>query len=48
MRHSELPIPMNKYLGPEYKIQIPYMNYPKILGKHFTICNEKYSESVYR
>ena len=48
MGRSELPIPMNKYLGPEYKIQIPYMNYPKILGKHFAVHNKKYSELVFR
>ena len=39
---SELPIPMNKYLGPEYEIQIPNMNYLEILGKHPAVCNEKY------
>ena len=45
---SELPVRMNKYLGPEYKIQIPNMNYPKIWGKHSTVCNEKYGESVFK
>ena len=45
---SKLPVPVNKYLRPEYKIQIPNMNYPEIWGKHSIVCNEKYSESVFK
>ena len=48
MGRLELPIPMNKYLRPEYEIRIPNMNYPEILGKHPAVCNEKYGESAYK
>ena len=39
IRHSKLPVPMNKNLELEYKVQVPYMNYSNILGKHQTVCN---------
>ena len=48
MGRSELPIPMNEYLSPKYKIQVPYMNYPKFMGKHSAVCSKKYSELVFR
>ena len=34
---SELPVPVNKYLGPEYKIQIPNVDFPEIRDKHFAV-----------
>ena len=34
MGRPELPVPMNKNLGPEYKVQVPYMNCSNILDKH--------------
>ena len=40
MRHSELPLLMNKNLELEYKVQVPYVNCSNILGKHQTVCNK--------
>ena len=37
----ELPVPMHKNLGPEYKVQVPNVNYFDILGKHRTICSKR-------
>ena len=34
---SELPALVNKYLGPEYKIQIPNVDFPEIRDKHFAV-----------
>ena len=34
---SELPVPMNKNLGPEYKVQVPDVDHPDIWDKHFAI-----------
>ena len=33
----ELSVPMNVYLGPEYKIQVPNVDCPNIRDKHFII-----------
>ena len=41
MGRPELPVPMNKNLGPEYKFQVPYVNCSNILGKHRTVCNKR-------
>ena len=38
---SELPVPMNKNLGPEYKVQVSNVNRSNILGKHRTVCNKR-------
>ena len=48
MGRLELPVLVNKYLEPEYKMQIPNVNYPEIRGKHSAVCNEKHSESVFK
>ena len=33
----ELLIPMNKNLGPEYKVQVPDMDYLDVWDKHFAV-----------
>ena len=33
----ELPVPMNNYLGPEYKVQIPNVDYPDVRDKYFAV-----------
>ena len=37
----ELPVPMHKNLRPEYKVQVPNVNYSDILGKHRTVYNKR-------
>ena len=41
---SDLPFPMNKYLGPEYKVQVPDVDCPDVRDKHFVVYkkNNKY------
>ena len=41
MGRSELPIPVNKYLELEYKVQIPNVDYPDVRDKHFAIYKKK-------
>ena len=41
MGRSELPVLRNKNLGPEYKVQVPYVNCSNVLGKHQTICSKR-------
>ena len=38
---TELPVPMHKNLGPEYKVQVPNMNCFDILGKHRTAYSKR-------
>ena len=38
---SELPVPVNKYLEPKYKVQIPNMDYPDVRDKNFTVYKKK-------
>ena len=40
----ELPVLVNKYLRPEYKVQIPNVDYPDVRDKHFVIYKK---EEVY-
>ena len=37
----ELPVPMHKNLGPEYKVQVPNVNCSNILDKHRTVCSKR-------
>ena len=37
----ELPVPMNKNLRPEYKVQVSNVNRSNISGKHRTVCNKR-------
>ena len=37
MGRLELPILVNKYLEPEYKVQIPNVDYPDVRDKHFVV-----------
>ena len=37
MGRLELPVLVNKYLGPEYKVQIPNVDYPDVRDKHFVV-----------
>ena len=44
----ELSVLMNVYLRPEYKIQVPNMNYPDIRDKHFTLCKKNIYTHSYK
>ena len=43
----ELSVLMNVYLGPEYKIQVPNMNYPDIRDKNFIVYKKKKNIYIY-
>ena len=37
MGRLELPVLVNKYLEPEYKVQIPNVDYLDVRDKHFVV-----------
>ena len=41
MGWSKLPVPVNKYLELEYKVQIPNVDYLDVRDKHFAIYKKK-------
>ena len=38
MRCSELSVPMHKYLGTKYKVQVSNVDSSDVWNKHFAIC----------
>ena len=41
MGRSELPVPVNEYLGSEHEVQIPDVDYLDVRNKHFFVYKKK-------
>ena len=47
MGRSELPVPVNEYLGSEHEVQIPDVDYLDVRNKHFFVYKKKKDIYIY-